>query len=289
MRVLGGNYLKKLVSIVAILFWTGTLVACQPRVHSQNNTPASSTSPDASTGQQSITVATDPTLPPFASDSNGHITGFDIALIQDIAKLENLKIEPIEPIQFTGLIPAVQTGHADVALAGITIEQSRMDSVQFSNAYYKSGLSILVKNGSPIHRFGDLWGRVVATKKGTSSSAILTKNGIKNMKEYANIEDAYKDLANDGADAVLFDNPVNLYYMNEHPGYKVVGGLLSNEFYGMAVSKNNPALLAKLNDGLQKIQDNGEYAALFDTYFGSVKSGLVQGVMSPTSVAIKDK
>ncbi|MCL6592837.1 MAG: transporter substrate-binding domain-containing protein, partial [Alicyclobacillus sp.] len=127
---------------------------------------------------------------------------------------------------------------------------------------------------------------VVATKKGTSSVDLLTKSGVKNIKQFDNIDQAYSALETGGADAVVFDNPVNINFKNSHPDTEIVGGLLTGEYYGIAVTKQKPDLLQKINDGLQKLQQNGQYQQLFDKYLGGDKSGMIQGVMDPQSVAL---
>lgn len=275
--------LKKTILFTSMVLMGATLVGCGATNTVSNTT---NTTGAGGTPQQSIIVGADTTFPPFESEKNGQVTGFDIAMVEDIAKLENLKISTLKTMTFTGLIPALQSGQVDLAVAGMTIKKTRMDAVNFSNAYYKSGLSILVKSGSSIKNIGDLKGKVVATKKGTSSVDLLKTDGIKNVKQYDNIDDAYNALKNGGADAVVFDNPVNVNFKNLNPGFDVVGGLLTGEYYGIAIPKNETDLLAKVNDGLAKMQANGDYAKLFDTYLGGDKNGLVQGVKDPTSVAL---
>jgi glutamine transport system substrate-binding protein len=252
-------------------------------------TSSTSSSKPESAKQQTIKVAADTTFPPFESEKDGKVQGFDIDMINAIAKQENLKVE-LSTMQFTGLIPALQAQSVDVAVAGITIKKSRLNAVDFSNAYYKSGLSVLTKTESEVQSVDDLKSKLVATKKGTSSVDLLKAKGIpeKNIKQYDNINDAYSALASGGADAVVFDNPVNLDYANTNKQVHVVGGLLTGEYYGIAVVKDNPELLKKINDGLKKIKANGEYKKLFETYFGGDQSGAVEEDLDPAKVALDD-
>ncbi|MDQ0200090.1 basic amino acid ABC transporter substrate-binding protein [Neobacillus ginsengisoli] len=252
-------------------------------------TSSSSSSQSQASKQQIIKVAADTTFPPFESEKDGKVQGFDIDMINAIAKQENLKVE-LSTMQFTGLIPALQAQSVDVAVAGITIKKSRLNAVDFSNAYYKSGLSVLTKTNSPIQSVDDLKTKLVATKKGTSSVDLLKSKGIpeKNIKQFDNINDAYSALASGGAEAVVFDNPVNLDYANSNKDVHVVGGLLTGEYYGIAVVKNNPELLKKINDGLKTIKANGEYKKLFAQYFGGDQSGAVQEELDPAKVALDD-
>lgn len=243
----------------------------------------------AQSGPTNIVVGADTTFPPFETETNGEVTGFDIDMMKAIAKAEGMTVS-LKTLPFNGIIPSLQAGSIDAAVAGITIKSSRMQNVDFSDAYYKSGLSILVKKDSEIKGFDDLKGHVVATKKATSSVDYLTGHGFPSdyIKQFQNIDAAYQALETGGVDAVIFDNPVNVSFKTKHDDLTIVGPLLTGEYYGIAVSKKKPELTAKINDGLAKIKKSGEYHQLFVTYFGGDESGAVEGVEKPASVAVKD-
>jgi polar amino acid transport system substrate-binding protein/glutamine transport system substrate-binding protein len=245
--------------------------------------------PQAASAQTNIVVGADTTFPPFETEVNGKVTGFDIDMIKAIAKAEGLTIT-IKTLPFNGIIPSLQTGALDAAVAGITIKTSRLQNVDFSDAYYKSGLSILVKKGADITGFDNLKGHVVATKKATSSADYLQQHGfdMSYVKQFQDIDSAYEALETGGADAVIFDNPVNVNFKTLHTNTQIVGPLLTGEYYGIAVSKKDPELVAKINDGLAKIKADGEYHQLFVKYFGGDTSGEVNEVLSPASVAVSD-
>lgn len=234
-----------------------------------------------------IVVGADTTFPPFETEKNGVVTGFDIDMMKDIAKAEHLTIS-FKTLPFNGIIPSLQAGSLNAAVAGITIKKDRMTNVDFSDAYYKSGLSILVKKDSKIKGFADLKGHVVATKKATSSVDYLTQHKFPSdhIKQFDSIDSAYQALETGGADAVIFDNPVNVAFKTAHSNVKTVGPLLTGEYYGIAISKKNPELVAKINAGLAAIKKNGEYKQLFVKYFGGDLSGAVMGVEKPASVAV---
>ena len=219
--------------------------------------------------QQSIKIGADVTFPPFEKVENGKVTGFDIDLITAIAKEANLKIDgDIKTMDFQGLIPAIQTGTIDVAVAGITIKPERAQQVNFSKPYYKSGVSLLVKKDSPISSVADLKGKTVAVKLGTTGDIMLSKEKDIKIKRFNNIDEAYRELQNGGADAVPFDNPVHQEYINNgHDNVKVVGGLLTGEDYGIAVTKKDPELVNKINAGFDKVIASGEYEQIYKKYF----------------------
>jgi polar amino acid transport system substrate-binding protein/glutamine transport system substrate-binding protein len=245
------------------------------------------TSIAAAQSATTIVVGADTTFPPFETETNGQVTGFDIDMINAIAKAENMTVS-LKTLPFDGIIPSLQAGSIDAAVAGITIKKSRMQNVEFSDAYYKSGLSVLVKKDSEIKSFDDLKGHVVATKKATSSVDYLTGHGIEQdyIKQFQSIDAAYQALETGGADAVIFDNPVNVNFKAAHDNVQTVGPLLTGEYYGIAISKQKPELVEKINDGLAKIKQNGEYQKLFEKYFGGDTSGVVKDVQKPDAVAI---
>lgn len=274
--------LRPWVLFSASVVLSGSLIA---GCGSTSTTSSNSSSP--ASAKETVKVAADTTFPPFESMKNGQVEGFDIDLIKAIGEKENFNVN-ISTMQFTGLIPALQSGQADVAVAGITIKKSRMQAVNFSNAYYRSGLSVLTKTDSPIQGIDDLKTKTVGTKKGTSSVDLLKKHGITNVKQFDNISDAYAALESGGVDAVLFDNPVNLDFASSHKNVHVVGGLLTGEYYGIGVSKQKPDLLTKINDGLAKLQADGEYKKIYEKYFGNDKNGLVTDKVAPESVALNE-
>jgi len=261
--------LRKWSSLVAStlvlgLLLTGCGAAKQP---SDSSTAGGSSTGSASA--QSIKLGADVTFPPFEQMENGKVTGFDIDIITAIAKEANLKIDgDIKTMDFQGLIPAIQTGSLDVAVAGITIKPERAEQVNFSKPYYKSGISILVKKDSTITGVPDLQGKTVAVKLGTTGDLMMSKEQGVTVKRFNNIDEAYRELQNSGAEAVIFDNPVHQNYINTgHDNVKVVGSLLTGEDYGIAVTKKDAQLVNKINDGFDKIIQSGEYEKIYHKYF----------------------
>ncbi|MGE7665194.1 transporter substrate-binding domain-containing protein [Ureibacillus composti] len=236
-----------------------------------------------------VQVGTSPTYPPFDSEVNGELTGFDIELIKKIGEVEGFDVE-FSTMQFDGLIPALKAGQVDVVVGALSITDKRLESVSFSNAYYKSGLSILTKPDSGIKGFDDLDGKLIGIQKGTSSYNYMIGNGIEdqNIKQYADIATAYSALDNGGVDAILYDNPSNINYIQtQDTDSEIVGDILAGEYYGIAINKDKEDLVTKINDGLAKLQENGEYDKLFVDYLNGEKNGFVEGVAKPEDVLIK--
>ena len=105
-------------------------------------------------------------------DKDGTYVGFDIELWDTIAKDLSLEYK-LQPMDFNGLIPALQTGSVDVAIAAMTIKAKREEVVDFAYPYYNAGLLLLVRGDETrINGIEDLADKVVATKLGTRNNFV---------------------------------------------------------------------------------------------------------------------
>lgn len=218
-----------------------------------------------------LIVATDTAFVPFEFKQGDKYVGFDIDLWDAIAK--ELKLEyTLKPMDFSGIIPALQTRNIDLALAGITITEERKRAVDFSDGYYNSGLLVMVKaDNSSIQGEQDLAGKVVAVKSGTGSVDYAKANiKTKELRQFPNIDNAYMELGIGRADAVLHDTPNILYFIKTagNGQFKAVGESIKAQQYGVAFPKGSE-LREKVNAALQTLRDNGTYAEIYKKWFGT--------------------
>ncbi|MFO7818306.1 MAG: glutamine ABC transporter substrate-binding protein GlnH [Thermodesulfobacteriota bacterium] len=217
-----------------------------------------------------ITVACDTNFMPFEFKKDGEYVGFDIDLWDAIAKEIGIDYK-LQPMDFNGIIPALQTNNVDVGIAGITITSEREKAVDFSYPYYQSGLRILVSSDEKnIKSIEDLAGKNVATKLATSSVDYLKKR-LPDLepKLFPNIDAAFMELRSGGVDAVLFDSPVVQHYANTagKGAAKTVGPVYQGQYYGIAFPTGS-ALREKVDVALLKIMEDGSYAKLYKKWFG---------------------
>jgi len=226
--------------------------------------------PSASAQARELIVATDTAFVPFEFKQGSAYTGFDVELWAAIAKELNLQYK-LQPMDFNGIIPGLQTKNIDVALAGITIRDDRKKVVDFSDPYYESGLAILVgaKNDG-IKQAQDLSGKTVAVKTGTATVDFM-KSQVPDakLKLFPNIDNAYLELATGRVDATVHDTPNVQYYANTagKGRVKVAGTVKSGDFYGIAFPKGSE-LVPQVNKALATLKSNGQYDALYTKWFG---------------------
>lgn len=219
-----------------------------------------------------LVVATDTAFVPFEFKQGDKYVGFDVDLWAAIAKELKLDYE-LKPMDFSGIIPALQTKNVDLALAGITITDERKKAIDFSDGYYKSGLLVMVKaNNNDVKSVKDLDGKVVAVKSGTGSVDYAKANiKTKDLRQFPNIDNAYMELGTNRADAVLHDTPNILYFIKTagNGQFKAVGDSREAQQYGIAFPKGSDELRDKVNGALKTLRENGTYNEIYKKWFGT--------------------
>ncbi|WP_183600367.1 transporter substrate-binding domain-containing protein [Paenibacillus phyllosphaerae] len=255
--------------IAAAAMMAFTLSAC-----GSNNTGDEAASGNGGEAVKKYVFGTDATYPPFEFEKDGKYVGIDIDLLNAIGEVQGFEVE-IKPMDFKGIIPAITAGQLDGAIAGISITDERKQVVDFSEAYYEAGLSLIVhKDNTEIDSPEDLAGKVIAIKKGTSGAVKaeeLAKQYGAEVKYFDDSPAMYQEVANKNADVTIEDFPVISYKIAVDPNanLKIVGDRLNGDFYGIAVDKGNSELVQKLNDGLKTLKENGKYDEIVGTYLGT--------------------
>lgn len=216
-------------------------------------------------------VASDTSFVPFEFKEDGEYVGFDIDLIHAIADEVGFEIE-LETTNFDGIIPGLQTGTFDIAIAGISITEERKEKIDYSDPYYESGLRIGVQiDNDTIHGIEDLEGKTIATRLGSTSAAFIKENieGAE-PKEYEQLDQAYLAVENGSVDAVLYDAPNVAYYIQTkgQDTLKLVGELYQAENYGIAIAKGQEELVEAINEALATLREDGTYDDIYEKWFG---------------------
>ena len=219
---------------------------------------------------EELVVATDTAFVPFEFKEGDKYVGFDIDLWDAIAG--DLGVEyRLQPMDFNGIIPALQTKQVDVALAGITIKDERKKVIDFSDGYYDSGFLLMVPTDSDIAGAEGLKGKTLAVKTGTSATDYAKANFKETeLRQFPNIDNAYLELQTGRVDAAMHDTPNVLYYIAKagQGRVKAVGQQMMAHEYGIAFPKGSE-LVAKVNEALAKIKADGRYDAIYEKWFGT--------------------
>jgi glutamine transport system substrate-binding protein len=227
---------------------------------------------------ETLKVVTDPSFVPFEmmDEKTGKMIGFDMEIIREVADRAGFDIN-LNTMDFNGIIPALQSGNVDIAIAGITITDEREEIVDFSNPYYDSGLRLLVRKGNDsVDEFDDLEGKKVGTKIGSTSYDYLIENleADDGVTPYPGSADMYMALMSGAIDAVFYDAP-NVGYFARTKGegrVKTVGPLYEGQQYGIALLDGSK-WVDDVNAALASMKEDGTYKKIYEKWFGPMPEG----------------
>ena len=232
--------------------------------------------------KRTLTVGTNAEYAPFDYlDENGNITGFDIDLIEAIAKSQDIEIV-WRDLPFDSLIGSMEAGDLDVIAAAIGPTSERKKSVDFSDVYYTGSQSIICRKGNDIKTFKDLAGLKVAVLEGSTADLIASGEnqdyGIvedAQVVRFKNASSAVMELLNGGVDATLIDSIMAENFCRQTEGLiqTVVKGTENDSVF--CVQKGNSEMLTIINTGLAEIRENGTYDEIYEKYFGGEEESSV--------------
>lgn len=220
-----------------------------------------------------LTICTDVPFPPMEfedSDTELGYDGFDIelsvAIADDLGLTPTIATPGFEAI--TGGL-AFENDDCDVAAASITITEEREEAVDFSDPYFNSEQSLLVKADSGISTWEDLIGGSVAVQTGTTPEIYAQENWEGEGVEVVSFEDAagpYLALDAGEVDGVLFDLVSQQDVANNDDTVVIVETYDTGEEYGLA-TQDTPNLLAAINESLAGLREDGTYDEILNNWF----------------------
>jgi polar amino acid transport system substrate-binding protein len=220
-----------------------------------------------------LRVGSDITYPPFEFMEAGKPAGFDVEVAQEVAKALGVKLEYVNTA-WDGIFAALKAGKFDMLLSGITITEERMKSFDlvFSEPYFESGQGVAVRLGEKrIKKQADLTGKVVGVQINTTGQAAAEKvKGVKEIKKYEQLPEAYLDLKAGRLDAVVADYPVIVANAKEDGKFTPVRGLQLGqpELLGIPVRKDEADLLTVVNKTVRDLKKSGKYGQMKQKWFG---------------------
>jgi polar amino acid transport system substrate-binding protein len=255
---------KILALVLAVLMLTALFSACKKK-------------------DNVLKVATNAEFEPFESLKGDEFVGFDVDLINQIAGKINMTIK-FNNMEFDGVIAAIPAGTCDAAISGLTINEKRKKSVDFSDPYYQVSQLLIVKNNDTVFTGTtktqldeQLKGKAIGVCSGYTGETYAKGDadwGYKaiegaDVKVYDNPALAITDLKNGKIATIILDGPVaeeNVAAAGNKGSIKTINVPLTTEYYGIAVKKGNTELLGKINTALKEIKDSGKLKELLDKW-----------------------
>lgn len=220
-----------------------------------------------------LTVCSEIPYEPFEFETeDGTYDGYDVEMMQAIADKLGLEMEFIN----TGF-DAITSGSAmvggicDIAASAITIKPEREENIDFSEPYFESDQSLLIKEGTGYSDLDDFVGLRLGVQSGTTGEAYAQENvpdGVE-LVGFDSGGDLFVALEAGSIEGILQDKPVNENRAEGDDTLEVVQTYKTDENYGFATQEEGKeALLEAVNDALAELKSEGTFDEIFDKWFG---------------------
>ncbi len=217
---------------------------------------------------------------PFTYRQDGKIVGYDVELAELFCKSLGVKANFIDTA-WAGVIPSLYAKKFDVIMSSMSYTKERLERVAFTIPYAEASQALLVRasDADKIKGPVDLNGRVLAVKLGSPGQVLQERMaaslkaaggaGFKELRTFDDHPSAYVALAQNRVDGVLNTVPTLAMVLKDAPGkYAIVKGMGADNWAGIAARKEDPEIVAFLNDELKKLKASGAIYALQEKWFG---------------------
>ena len=210
-----------------------------------------------------LVMGTNATFKPFEYKEGDKVVGFDAELASEIAKEMGAELK-IEDMSFDGLLPALESGQIDLAVAGMSVTEERAKNALFSDSYYVASQQIIVKEESPIRK-------KIGVQLGTTGDQMAQQiNGAK-VIQFPTAPSVLQELVSGRVDAAILDNAPAAQYVASFSNLKILSSPLSREPYAIAMKKGNQKLQEAVNSTITKMKEDGRMQKLLMKHFGTAE------------------
>ena len=219
---------------------------------------------------KTIVVGTAPNFVPFEYMDGDKIVGFDMELLDEISKESGLKFKVVG-MDFSGLLPALQTKKIDMIMSGMSVTEDRKKNVDFSTAYFTvEQVVMLNEKADEITGEEEFTGKKIGVVMGTTSDVLAEEmakkyEGVEVVK-YNKIHEAVLALKEHKLDMIFLDDQQGKKTVENNDGVKLSSYILDSEDYAIAINKGEEETLNKINTALEKILKSEKYNELMKQY-----------------------
>ena len=276
---------KKILSVLmaaAMLLSVCALTACgsqEEPAPAEEGTEAAEPAEPAEAGEFTtvtegvLTMSTNAAFPPYEMTNDaGEFEGIDVEIAGAIADKLGLELQ-IDDMDFDAALLAAQQGKSDMVMAGVTVNEERLQVMEFSDSYANGVQVVIVPENSDITSVDDLSNdKMIGTQRGTTGYIYCSDTvenggyGEDHVTAYDDGATAVQALINGQVDAVVIDNAPAQEYVKANPGLKILDTEFTNEDYAIGMAKGNTALLEAINGALAELTADGTLQAIVDKY-----------------------
>ncbi|GMG68361.1 MAG: amino acid ABC transporter substrate-binding protein [Tetragenococcus halophilus] len=262
--------MKKLKGIVLGLASVFLLGACS----SGGNEQA-----DNDTENADVVIGLDDTFVPMGfRDDDGNLTGFDIELAKAVFALNDTEVA-FQPIDWSMKENELNNETIDAIWNGYTQTPEREDEVAFSDPYMNNSQLLVTSKDSGINSVEEMDGEILGAQEGSSgynsfnndSEVLKDRVDSEDATLYDSFNEAFIDLESGRIDGLLIDRVYAEYYLNQNEkidDFNLIETPYEDENFAVGVRPDDKELLQEINDGINELQENGEFAEISEKWFG---------------------
>lgn len=242
-----------------------------------------------SDSKQKLVMVTSADYPPYEfrkTATGDEIIGFDVDIAKNIALQLGFELE-IKDTDFSGIIPALQSGRADFAMAGMTPTEERRKNVDFSNIYYEAKNTIVAKKGSNFIKPEDLTGKKVGVQLGSTQ-----EKAAKNFKDVKLIAlnktgEIIQEVKANRIEAAILEDTIAKGFIDNNPDLEF-NTIPTKEEAGSAIAfPKGSKRVADFNRVLAQMKQNGEIESLVKKWFEN--NGTTEATSETSAATSKPK
>ncbi len=214
-----------------------------------------------------LVMGTNAEFPPYEYREGDQIVGIDAEMAAAVAEKLGMELK-IEDMAFDAIIPALTSGKVDMGVAGMTVTEDRLMSVNFSDTYATARQVIIVTEDSEIAGVADLTGKTIGVQQGTTGDLYASEEDA-TIERFAKGMEAVMSLSQGKIDAVVIDSEPAKVFVSEVEGIKILDETYADEEYAIAIAKEDTELLEKVNTALAELEADGTLQAIVDKYISA--------------------
>lgn len=276
---------KLILALVLILTMLFTLLAGCGKV---TNEGAQATATDKATETATAGATEEPTKGPIKDvllvgmddnyppmefhDVDGKLVGFDVEMIEAVAKKLGMKVE-YKFITFEGIFEGLKTDKYDCIVSAVSMTKDRLENFEFTKPYLSNGQVIVVKPGDEsVKTPEDLAGKKVGVQTNTTADEACKKHLEKTsfeLKRYDDIIQTFEAMNAGHIDCIVVDYAVAIEYASKSPDkYVISSAQLTNEPISICFKKGNTALRDEVQGALEALKTDGTLAEISKKWLG---------------------
>ena len=206
----------------------------------------------------SLKMITEATFPPYEFLRGQEVVGIDVELCRAVARKLNRPFKA-ETVALAPVLPAVISGKADLAAAGITVTEDRKKNVDFSIPYVKTGIVVIFKKASPFTDAAQLKGKKIGVQGGTTSETYVLEQLKQEPERCKSPAEAVAALKAGRVDFVISDiDPAKNCVKGEAD--LALSDFITSEEYAVASRKGQPELLKAIDETIAELKKSGQLA-----------------------------